>query len=217
MTGIELPLEVAGLLCASFALLGAWTGRSQTIRRFDPQRKARQGAGRGPAVSLGLRGGLGRGASHAVLEGRIDQLAALRTIWSVETSDEVREHVIAVMRAGLRHGDRMTLAGGEAFTIVLPGADERTAVRIADRLRRTLARLNLPQLGGQAHLTASFGVAAERFGETGDTLVRRARRALDAAVAKGADHIVPASEIEEIMLLPAPAPIPSIMPAASAA
>ncbi|MFM7404917.1 MAG: hypothetical protein ACKO1N_12710, partial [Erythrobacter sp.] len=67
----------------------------------------------------------------------------------------------------------------------------------------------LPQVGSEARLTASFGVAAERFGDGDGSIARRARRALDAAVAKGADHVVPASEIEEIMLLPAPAPSPA--------
>lgn len=146
-----------------------------------------------------------RAGSQAVLHGRIDQLAALSQVWNSQTREEVRSHVAAVMRTGLRRNDHVTLAG-EGFTIVVPGADERAAMNIANRLRRKLARLALPQLGSGDRLTASFGVAAKRFGDGDAGLSQRARRALDEAVARGADHVVPASEIEEILLLPAPAP-----------
>lgn len=217
ITGIELPVELALLLCAGFAAGGAWIGQRRAQRRLDPRRNPlhhlMKAERLGAAVDLATRRDAVRESSHAVLHGRIDQIAAFHSVWSADTSDQVREHVAAVMRAGLRRGDRIALAEGEGFTIVIPGADERAAVRIADRLRRTLARLTLPQLGGEGQLTASFGVAADRFGENGEGLARRARRALDAAVAKGTDHVVPASEIEEVMLLPAPAP----SPAASAA
>lgn len=213
ITGIELPAELAVLLCAGFAAGGAWIGQNRAKRRLDPRRSPLHNLMKAEplaaAIDLATRRNAVRAGSHAVLHGRIDQLAAFRAGWSTDTSDEVREHVAAVLRAGLRRTDRIALAEGEGFTIVIPGADERAAVRIADRLRRTLARLSLPQLGSEDRLTASFGVAADRFGENREGLARRARRALDAAVARGPDHVVPASEIEEVMLLPAPDPAPA--------
>lgn len=222
ITGVNLPLEAALLLCAGCIALGVWIGQSRANRRLDPRRS------RGPnplgdllkreslaqAIDLAAHRDKRRAGSHAVLHGRIDQIAALRAVWNPDTHAAVREHVAAVMRTGLRRDDRMTLAEGEGFTILIPGADERAAVRIADRLRRVLAQLHLPQLGRGVRLTASFGVAADRFGEGEAGLDQRARSALDAAMAKGADHVVPASEVEEVMLLPAPAAAP---PAASAA
>ena len=224
MTGIELPLEVAALLCAACAAAGAWFASTRVSRGRDPRRAA----GGGPlgalhkpevfskAVDLATHRNAMRAASQAVLQGRIDQIEVLGPLWNSDTRAEVREHVAAVMRASLRRGDRMASGEGDAFTITLPGADERAAMRIADRLRRRLGQLRLTQVGSEAPLTASFGVAAERFGDGADSIARRARRALDAAVAKGADHVVPASEIEEIMLLPAPAPSPLSGPGPSA-
>ena len=222
MTGIEVPLEVAALLCAGCAAAGAWVASMRANRRLDPRRSA-AGSPLGSlhkpevfskAIDLAARRNAMRAASEAVLHGQIDQLHALGPVWSSDTHAEVREHVAAVMRASLRRGDRMAHVEGNAFTITLSGADERAAVRIADRLRRRLGQLRLPQLGSEARLTASFGVAAEGFGDGNDSIEGRAARALEAALAKGADHVVPASEIEEIMLLPAPAPSPSVMPGA---
>ncbi|WP_067489666.1 diguanylate cyclase domain-containing protein [Erythrobacter sp. CCH5-A1] len=217
MTGIVVPLEVAAMLCAGCAAAGFWGSRVRAHRRLDPRSDAAPGplaALHKPdifakAVDLATRRNAMRARSQAVLQGRIDQLDAPGAVWNGDTHAEVREHVAAVMRAGLRRGDRLAHGDGNAFTITLTGADERAAVRIADRLRRRLAQLRLPQLGGDAAVTASFGVAAERFGDGDDAIATRARRALDAAVASGTDHVVPASEIEEIMLLPAPAPSPS--------
>lgn len=210
ITGIEVSLELAVLLCAAGVAGGAWVGQNRANRRLDPRRNPlrplMKPAAMDQAIDLAARRDALREGSHAVLHGRIDQIAALRTVWNTDTRDQVREHIAAVMRAGLRRNDRITLAEGDGFTILIPGADERTAVRIADRLRRKLAQLRLPHLGQGATLTASFGVAADRFGETTRGLDQRARRAFDAAVAQGCDHVVPASEIEEVMLLPAPAP-----------
>jgi GGDEF domain-containing protein len=207
---MNIPLELALLLCMGCGAAGVWAGQVRANRRLDPRRNPLRELLRpavlSQAIDLAARRDALREGSHAVLHGRIDQIAALRTVWNADTREQVHEHIAAVMRAGLRRGDRIAISAGgsgeDNFTILIPGADERAAVRIADRLRCSLAQLRLPQLGNEARLTASFGVAADRFGESSDGLDRRARRALDAA---DADHVVPASEIEEIILLPAPA------------
>jgi GGDEF domain-containing protein len=214
ITGIEVPLEMAVLLCTACMVAGAWAGKARASRRPDPHRHALserlgdllQSEAKPDIIDLAARRDAGRAGSHAVLQGRIDRLGTVADIWTSTTQGELRENVAAVMRAGLRRDDRVTLEKGAGFTITMPGIDERAAVRVADRLRRRLAQLTFPHLGNGVGVTASFGVAARRYGDTDHGVARRARRALDAALAKGEDHVVPASEIEEIMLLPAPAP-----------
>jgi hypothetical protein len=213
ITGIAVPLEVAIVLCAGFGAVGAWAGRRQTIRRLDPRRLRVEAlplpAATGAAIDLAAHRDAVRGGSQAVLQGRIDPITGQDSRWSQDT----RDHVAAIMRASLRRGDSLAQAECGSFTIAITGADERAATRIADRLRRALGQLRLPQHEGDPPLTASFGVAAERHGETGDALARRARQALEAALAQGRDHVIAASEIEEVILLPAP----EAPPAASAA
>lgn len=209
ITGIAMPLEVAMVLCAGFGAVGVWAGRHHTIRRLDP-RRLRPAVWAGStssraAIDLAARRNAARDRSHAVLHGRIDQLSGRDALWNQDT----RDHVAAVMRASLRRGDRLVQADCGSFTIDITGADERAATRIAERLRRVLGQLRLPQVSADIRLTASFGVAAERQGETGDVLTRRARQALEAALAQGRDHVIAASEIEEVILLPAPADTPS--------
>lgn len=210
ISGIEVPLEVAVVLCAASAALTGWATNRHTVRRLDPRRDPLQDllkpATLGPAIDLAMHRNAQRRATNAVLHGRIDQLAEDPSGWTPEAAEAVRAHVAAVMRVALRRQDRIALSDGAYFTILIPGADERDAVRIAERLRRGLEQLRLPRTGSDTPLTVSFGVAVDRVGESREALERRAARALEEAVAQGADHVVPASEIEEIPLLPPPAP-----------
>lgn len=211
---MAVPLELAVGFCAICAGLGLWAEEALARRRLDPRRTGKSDprsallrpSALAEAVDEAARRSALRSGPHAVLHGRIDQFAALHPGWNAETRDAVRAHIAAVMRAGLRRSDRFALAEGAAgggFTILAPAADERSAVHIAERMRRALGQLRLPQIGTAARLTVSFGVAADRYGDHIDVIDQRARRALDTA---DADHVVPASEIEEIMLLPAPTP-----------
>lgn len=224
MTGIEVSLELAILLSAGALAAGVWAGGlitsqrsgSRTVPASDALGAFLRTEGSSKTIDLAARRSASRERAQAVLHGRIDQFPE---ILHLAARDDVRAHVATVMRTGLRRGDRFTIDSGvlegDGFTITIPGADERAAVRIAERLRRTLAALPMPQLGHDRPLSASFGVAAQRSGDDNGAIVRRARRALDAAAARGTGHVVPASEIEEIKLLPPPSP--SAAPTASAA
>ncbi len=210
-TGVSVPLELAGVLCAGFALLGVWAGqalsRSALWRDTRPLRATIMPGAMAQAIGLATHRDAARAASQAVLRGRIEPLGAQPGSLDGDSLQQMHDHVAAVMRAGLRRGDRVALAEGDGFTIVLPGSDERSAVRIADRLRRKLARMPWPNLPAGAGFGARFGVAAGRNGQPIDNIAARARRALDAAWDHGNDHVVPASAIEEILLLPPPAPM----------
>lgn len=216
-TGIGVPLEVAMLLCIGTAVAGVWIGQRRSHLRPDPHcdplRELRRPSAFAQAADLAARRNAVRSGSHAVLRARIDQFTRFSHTMDADERDQVRVQIAAVMRAGLRRHDRIGLADGDGFTILIPGADERAAARIADRLRGTLAQLRLPQFGKDTRFTASFGVAADRSDEDIEIIEHRARRALRAAVSHGEGHVIPASEIEEVMYLPAP----SHAPAASAA
>lgn len=207
ITGIEVPLEAAIAASLAALALGAFVERIRA-------RPARHQPG-DPLAALFTRETLGsaareasrrdhRIAAQAVLHGRIDQSAMLRTGWDAEAREQVISHIAAVMKAGIRRDDSFAQIDGDGFTIIMPGADERAARGVADRLRHALARMTLPQSGLANPFTASFGVAAGRADERGDALVARALAALEAARKAGSDHVVAASEIEEVICLPAP-------------
>ena len=209
ITGIAVPLEAAMAASLAALLLGMYVGQERVRRRQhaapDPLSGLFAPATLETAIDGANRRFNSRVAAQAVLRGRIDQIASLRTGWDAQTREQVLGHIAAVMQAGVRRDDSFARIEGDGFTIVMPGADERAAVGVADRLRHALAQIRLPQFGGENPFTASFGVAAGRADDSRDNLVARARAALEAAQKAGSDHVVAASEIEEVMFLPAPA------------
>lgn len=208
VTGIAVPLEAA--MAASFGtlLLGIYLGQERLRRRQqagpDPLSALFAPATLEAAVVDTNRRIRGRIASQAVLRAKIDQSASLRAGWNAEVREQVLGHIAGVMKAGVRRDDSFARIEGDGFTIVMPGADENAARGVADRLRRTLAQIRLPQFGGENPFTASFGVAAGKADDNPASLVARARAALEAAQKAGSDHVVAASEIEEVIFLPAP-------------
>jgi diguanylate cyclase (GGDEF)-like protein len=208
ITGFEVPLEAAIAASLAALVLGILAERSRFHRKLDDAVNPLAGLFAPgvleSAAEEANRRLAGRMAGQAVLRGRIDQIAMLRTGWDSAARDQLLGQIASVMKAGIRREDRFEHIEGEGFTIVMPGADEHVAKGVAERLRHALAHMTLPHSGTHNPFTASFGVAAGRSDDCGETLVARACAALEAAQKAGSDHVVAASEIEEIKFLPAP-------------
>lgn len=219
VTGIAVPLEAAMAAALAMLAVGVLAVRWRQDRRTAPPPAPAPSLRTmpGPLAELFAPATFGkavveqanrrraaRKSAHAVLRGRIDQIAMLRAGWDAEAREQVLLQIAAVMKAGVRRTDSVTHIAGEGFTIIMPGADERDAMGVAARLRRALASMTLPHTGAMNPFTASFGVAADAHGLAGETLIARARAALDAAQQTGSDHVVAASEIEEVIFLPPP-------------
>lgn len=144
----------------------------------------------------------------AVLRGQIDHMSQVHALWGAETRAQAVHQVAQVMRAGVRKTDMVIESEGSegdgSFVILAHGASEEDASGIAKRLLKTIARTKVVGMADGMRLTASFGIAARRIGESDEEWRARADMALAAARASGEDQIVTASEWEEIMMLPAP-------------
>lgn len=91
------------------------------------------------------------------------------------------------LRARLREGDLIGRIGGEEFAMLLPGLDLAQAGQRAEQLRLAVRAIRCP--GGS--LSVSIGVAACRAdGETIETLLARADKALRQAKREGRDRVV---------------------------
>ncbi len=159
----------------------------------------------------------------AVLRGHIDHLSQVRALWGAETRAEAAAQVAKVIRAGVRKGDSVTQyegpEGDGSFVILAPGASEEEASAIAKRLLKTIGETEIEAMGSDMRLSASFGVASRRIGETETAWHARAGEALNAATQSGEEQVVTASEWEEVVLLPAPmpTPMPALAPTSSGA
>lgn len=85
--------------------------------------------------------------------------------------------------------------GGEEFTVVLPGMTRDDALRRLEQVRIAFEqdRIELPASGGEVRSpTLSIGAAAWVAGESGETLIERADRALIQAKRDGRNRLVAA-------------------------
>ena len=70
------------------------------------------------------------------------------------SGDEVLRAVGRTMQTLLRPSDLAARLGGEEFVLLLPETDQEGAKAVAERLRRSIEQISLPQLG---RVTASQG------------------------------------------------------------
>lgn len=105
------------------------------------------------------------GMPLAVIVIDIDNFKSINDRYGHDTGDGVIRTLAGLMRHGSRSNDILARAGGEEFTILLPGTPLEDAVNAAERLR--IAMQDSPNPTGST-VTVSLGVA--RFPEHGRDL-----------------------------------------------
>jgi diguanylate cyclase (GGDEF)-like protein len=139
------------------------------------------------------------GSGYSVVLADIDHFKIINDEYGHPRGDEVLVRFAELLRH-LGEGEAFRY-GGEEFAWVLPNVETHGAVALAERLRTRLAKTPLAGLG----VTASFGVAMARPGDSVSSLLERADRALYSAKKRGRDRV----GIENMM----PKPMPTSLPA----
>lgn len=104
--------------------------------------------------------------------------------------DEVLVSVARYLLDNLRPFDMVFRYGGDEFLVCAPGADLRVMCRVAERLRRGVARLDQPDHdGGHFRATVSIGVAELEAGLPVLGCVKRADGALYLAKTSGRNRV----------------------------
>jgi diguanylate cyclase (GGDEF)-like protein len=120
----------------------------------------------------------------------LDHFAALNRRYGREVGDLVLAEAALVLKLSLRESDILARIEGDGFTLVLPETDAGSAIRAAERVRRSLEEHRFARVG---HVSASAGVASSpRDGMEGVELVECAERALAVAKKSGRRRAVSA-------------------------
>ncbi len=114
----------------------------------------------------------------------LDGLKGINDRWGHAAGDRALAELVAVVRAGLRSPDRLGRYGGDEFLLVLPETPLPAARTLTRRIEDVLRRTEVDLEDGRLRLSAGIGTVEFEPGETMDTLLERADRALYAA--KGA-------------------------------
>jgi diguanylate cyclase (GGDEF)-like protein len=120
----------------------------------------------------------------------VDDFKSVNDTLGHATGDLVLRELGGRLREGSRAFELVYRLGGDEFLVLLPGADERQAALLAERLRRSVG-------GAVGEVRLSFGVAASERGEPLDfeAIFDAADRALYAAKADGGNRVVRASAV----------------------
>lgn len=105
----------------------------------------------------------------------IDYFKKVNDMYGHNAGDKVLIQISHVLLRTLRNVDIICRWGGEEFIVILPTAALAQATLIAKKLREQIQNIEIDLVG---HVTASFGVAQVKEGETMQDAVNRADQAL---------------------------------------
>lgn len=121
----------------------------------------------------------------------IDHFKTVNDKYGHDGGDIALKTVANIGNQALRRGDRVGRIGGEEFLVVLPGTEHKSAMEIAERLRRSVEVTEFDKLLSGLRLTISLGVSEWNAGhESIDALVKRADKALYEAKNGGRNRVV---------------------------
>jgi diguanylate cyclase len=121
------------------------------------------------------------------------------------TGDQVLRLVALVVKHNVKGQDIAARYGGEEFAVVLPNTMLRSAITVADHIRRAVMIKELMKRSTGERLgrvTVSVGVAALRPGDSMASLIERADACLYAAKRAGRNCVI--SETDPEMMQPQP-------------
>ena len=119
----------------------------------------------------------------------LDFFKRINDTYGHQAGDEALVSFAALLRRSCRPADLVARYGGEEFVVLCADCDNGSATERAEEICRDLADIPQASLDGEC-LTASFGVTEIQEGDSPETMVRRADRALSQAKETGRNRVV---------------------------
>lgn len=119
----------------------------------------------------------------------LDRFKRVNDTYGHQAGDQAIISLARLLKGACRPGDLVARYGGEEFVMLCADCDNATAARRAEQIRKVLSQTPQPAMDGRT-LTASFGVTEIQPGDTPETMLRRADRALLTAKSQGRNQVV---------------------------
>lgn len=119
----------------------------------------------------------------------IDHFKRINDSYGHQAGDEALVQFTAVLQRYARIGDLVVRYGGEEFVLLCADCDNAAATRRAEEIRKRIAETPINSLHNRT-ITASFGVTEIQGGDSTDTFLNRADRALLQAKDSGRNAVI---------------------------
>jgi diguanylate cyclase (GGDEF)-like protein/PAS domain S-box-containing protein len=119
----------------------------------------------------------------------LDEFKQVNDNFGHQVGDEVIKSLAMLLKGACHPGDLVARYGGEEFVMLCADCGIAAATRRAEQIRKALAQMPQPKMRS-ASITVSFGVTQIQPGDTPETMLRRADRALLTAKANGRNQVV---------------------------
>jgi diguanylate cyclase len=129
----------------------------------------------------------------------IDHFKKFNDSYGHLTGDQVLRLVAITVKQNVKGQDISARYGGEEFAVILPDTSLRSAITVADQIRRAVMNKELMKRSTGEHLgrvTMSIGVAALGQGDSAQALIERADVCLYAAKRAGRNRVIGESDPE---------------------
>ena len=127
----------------------------------------------------------------------IDFFKKINDTYGHPAGDEVLREVARIIRETIRNVDIPARYGGEEFAALLPGTNHEGALKMAERLRETIAGKRFCIEGKELRMSVSIGAATSPHDAgTKEELVEKADKALYCAKRDGRNRCVPWREVK---------------------
>jgi diguanylate cyclase (GGDEF)-like protein len=143
------------------------------------------------------------GTSLSFVLADLDNFKEINDRHGHQTGDAVLRAVAETFARNVRELDLAARYGGEELALVLPGTQLAGARRLAERIRRDIEELRIPDADGEiVRVTSSFGAAAYPTYDSVETIVRAADDALYEAKRTGKNLVETATARKRAALVP---------------
>jgi diguanylate cyclase len=139
------------------------------------------------------------GEQLSLLMTDVDHFKRFNDTFGHLTGDQVLRLVAMSVKQNVKGQDTAARYGGEEFAVVLPNTPLRSAITVADHIRRAVMTKELMKRSTGEHLgrvTVSIGAATLRPGDTPQTLIERADTCLYAAKRCGRNRVISEADPE---------------------
>jgi len=115
----------------------------------------------------------------------VDRFKSVNDAYGHEAGDKVLVRIADAIRCGVRDYDLCGRWGGEEFMVIMPEITASEGAHVVERMRSAIAEIEMQAHDTPLRLSASFGVAERRPGESISDTINRADTALFEAKRNG--------------------------------